>query len=63
MESIDYFVKESSFVGKNVLVTGASGGIGGQIAEAFIKSGANVIVIGRNDKKILDKFSKIDHNI
>lgn len=57
MESIDYFSKETTYVGKNVLVTGATGGIGSQISEALLKCGANVIVVGRNDRKILEKFS------
>lgn len=58
MESIDYFNKEKSFQNKNVIITGATGGIGSQIAESLLKSGANVAVLGRNDRKIIEVFSK-----
>lgn len=56
MESIDYFVKEGSFKGKNIVITGATGGIGSILTDAFLKSGARVTAIGRNEKKLLDKF-------
>ena len=58
MESIDYFNKERSFKNKNIIVTGASGGIGSLVTEALIKCGAKVIAVGKNEKKILTKFEK-----
>jgi NAD(P)-dependent dehydrogenase (short-subunit alcohol dehydrogenase family) len=58
MESIDYFTKERSFKGKNVVITGATGGIGSLVTEALIRCGAKVIAVGRNEKKILTKFEK-----
>ena len=41
-----------SLIGKTILVTGASSGIGRGIAVACSKMGAQVIVIGRNDKRL-----------
>ena len=38
--------------GKVALITGGTSGIGMSIAEAFLKSGAIVIITGRNEKKI-----------
>lgn len=40
--------------GKRVLVTGATGGIGGAIAEAFAAEGATVIATGRNADKLAE---------
>ena len=38
--------------GKNALVTGATGGIGGAIAKALHGAGATVIISGRNEEKL-----------
>lgn len=43
--------------GKNVIVTGASQGIGKVVVEHFVKSGANVALVSRN-KENLDKVIK-----
>lgn len=39
---------------KRVLVTGATGGIGGAIAEAFVRDGAAVIATGRDRNRLAD---------
>ncbi len=44
------------FIGKNVIVTGASSGIGWAIAHAFVDEGATVFAVARRDK-LLDKMS------
>lgn len=38
--------------GKNILITGATGGIGKQSAKLLVQSGANVFLSGRNDEKL-----------
>ena len=54
---------------KNTVITGASEGIGFAIAEKFVKNGANVILISRNqDKldeaaKVLSKYGTVVHTI
>lgn len=58
MDSISYYIKEESFKGKNVLITGSTGGIGSVVTEAFILAGANVIAVARNEKKVLERFKK-----
>lgn len=40
------------FSGKNVLVTGGTGGIGGAVAVAFAKAGARVIATGLGDAEL-----------
>jgi NAD(P)-dependent dehydrogenase (short-subunit alcohol dehydrogenase family) len=46
--------------GKKILVTGASSGIGKAIAIESSKMGANVIITGRNEKRLRDTFSKLE---
>ena len=47
---------------KNIIVTGASGGIGNSIVEKLNNSGANVLATGTREEKLKelkDRFSKI----
>ena len=39
---------------KNIIVVGGTSGIGKSAVKAFIKEGAFLTVIGRNNKKLLD---------
>jgi NAD(P)-dependent dehydrogenase (short-subunit alcohol dehydrogenase family) len=57
MDSIKYFKSEKNFKGKNIILTGITGGIGSRVAEALILLGANVIGVCRNEKKFLDRFT------
>lgn len=43
--------------GKNVVVTGATSGIGFSIAQRFLDEGCNVIITGRNSKKLNEAVS------
>jgi len=45
--------------GKVALITGGSGGIGGAIAESFVKSGCKVILSGTNEEKLARKCQEI----
>ncbi len=57
MESDEYYRIEKSFSGKNIVITGASGEIGFDIASAFLRIGVNkLIAIGKNERKIKEKF-------
>jgi len=40
--------------GKSVIITGATGGIGGEIARAFAAKGAKLALVGRNRKRLQD---------
>ncbi len=45
-------MRNSDLLGKNILATGATSGIGKQIATSCIDSGANVIFCGRSEEKL-----------
>ncbi len=47
------------FKNKVVVITGASSGIGEASAVEFAKNGANVILIGRRNEKLLKVEKKI----
>lgn len=44
--------KNSLLEGRTALITGGSSGIGFSIAEAFLKSGASVVITGKNEHKL-----------
>lgn len=46
--------------GKNILVTGASSGIGKGIALFLSKIGANVIMLARNEERLKEVFSELE---
>lgn len=48
---------------RTAFITGGTSGIGYSIAESFLKNGANVIILGRNEtklKKAIEKLKSID---
>lgn len=49
-----------SLVGKNILVTGASSGIGRATAIACALLGANVIITGRNGERLRDVYTSLE---
>lgn len=49
-----------SLVGKTILITGASSGIGKTTAIECTKLGATVIITGRNAERLSDTFSKLE---
>ena len=48
--------------GKNAIISGSSRGIGLAIAIALHKEGCNVIINGRNKKKLKESAEKIGSN-
>lgn len=57
MESSFFFEnKHNSFKDKNILITGATGGIGKILTSHLIKLGANVIITSRSEKKVKEVF-------
>lgn len=49
-----------SLKNKNILITGASSGIGRQCAITFSQLGANVILIARNKERLKETYNKLD---
>ena len=49
-----------SLKNKNILITGASSGIGRQCAITFSQLAANIILIARNEERLKDTFDKLD---
>jgi len=45
---------EKNLCGKNLVIIGGTTGLGLSAAKAFVESGANVVVVGRNEKSVTD---------
>ncbi len=45
--------------GKNAIVTGGSAGIGFACAKALVQEGANVLIIGRDQKHLEESAEKL----
>ena len=50
-----------SFKGKYALITGASSGIGYEFVKLFAEDGSNLIIISRNEKRLLDIKREIEN--
>ena len=50
---------EKSLTNRNIVIIGGTTGLGFSTAIAFIKSGANVVVVGRNDENVTDAKNKL----
>ena len=51
-----------SILNKSILITGSSDGIGKSLAIEFSKFGANIILLGRNSKKLDEVYDLLDHS-
>jgi 3-oxoacyl-[acyl-carrier protein] reductase len=54
---------KKKLLGKNILITGGSSGIGFQIARKCCECGASVVITGRNEKKLIQATEAIKGNI
>jgi NAD(P)-dependent dehydrogenase (short-subunit alcohol dehydrogenase family) len=48
---------------KTIIVTGASSGIGRECAIRFSKAGANLILLGRNQERLIDTLNNLDAGV
>lgn len=53
---------EKKLFDKNVVITGGGSWIGKQIAKTFAKEGANVFLIGKNEKNLAETVNEINSN-
>lgn len=59
---IVYTNSSQKLKGKNILITGGSSGIGFSIAKKSVEEGANVVITGRNEKKLKEAVGKISES-
>ncbi|UCF82111.1 MAG: SDR family oxidoreductase, partial [Desulfobacteraceae bacterium] len=52
-------MEKYSFSGKNVMLTGASGGLGSALVRDLAKMGANLVVVSRSIKALNELISKL----
>ena len=57
---INYRANENVLQGKNILITGASDGIGRAAALSYAQHGATVILLGRNEEKLTAVYDEIE---
>ncbi|MDG1859567.1 MAG: SDR family oxidoreductase [Emcibacteraceae bacterium] len=50
-------LEDFQLMGKNIVVTGASSGLGREIAVAFSEVGANVALVGRNEVELMNTLA------
>ncbi len=49
--------------GKNCLITGATGGLGKEIAKEFAKKGCNLFLTGRNNEKLNSLKNELENSV
>lgn len=48
---------------RNIVITGGGSGLGFEMAKKFVSEGANVVISGRNEKKLKEATENIDNNV
>lgn len=56
---ISYLQPNGRLVGKRIIITGGGRGIGASMAEKFVSEGAEVLIAGRDEKKLKELSEKI----
>lgn len=53
-DTFSYYAKKRDFYGKNVIITGATGGIGSLLLSLLVKLGAKVVALVKDTKKLFE---------
>lgn len=53
------FFKNNEFEGKNIIVTGGTGGIGSEVVTQLCAKGGKVALLVRDEKKAFSKFGTL----
>ena len=53
-------LKKNYFVGKNVIITGATGGFGSLLSEKYWELGCNLLLLARNEKKLIALIDRLN---
>jgi len=56
------YKNSNAFKDKNIIVTGATGGIGSVLVGAYLYLGAKVVAVVRDEKKVLEMFNSEKNN-
>ena len=64
-ESLKYYDKKKCFFGKNIIITGATGGIGSLLMTTLVQFGAKVLALVKDTKKLYDilRMQRIDPDL
>ena len=64
-ESINYYLNKEYFFGKNVIITGATGGIGSILLATLVRLGAKIVALVKDVKKCYEmlKLKNIDSKL
>ncbi|MCX6253818.1 MAG: SDR family NAD(P)-dependent oxidoreductase [Bacteroidia bacterium] len=54
-------MKNNEFRKKNIVLTGATGGLGSFLSKEFFKRGANLLLIGRNEQKLQSLANELNN--
>ena len=57
--SLSYYKSKNYFKGKNIIITGGTGGIGAILVKTLCELGANVLVIAKNLRKVENLFKNL----
>ena len=47
--------------GKNIMITGATSGIGLELVKSFSSKGANIIMLGKDEDSLMNSMMRFQH--